>query len=158
MDQIATEPREIAGLDGLRACLGEELGVSPWHLIDQAAIDTFAEATGDRYWIHTDPARAAQTPAGSTIAHGLFVLGLGPILSYEVYVITGFSMYLNYGFGKVRWTAPVPVGSRVRMRATLTGIDETPRGVTCTIEQVFEREGQEKPVCVAESLIRLVPA
>lgn len=76
--------------------------------------------------------------------------------SYEIYTITGVPMYLNYGFGKVRWPAPVPVGSRVRMRATLKSIDELPGGLTCTIEQVYEREGHDRPVCVAESLIRIV--
>jgi acyl dehydratase len=157
MDQIATEPRVISGRDGLRACLGQQLGISPWHLIDQPAIDAFADATGDRFWIHTDPDRAATSPEGSTIAHGLLTLGLGPVCSYEIYTITGFSIYLNYGFGRVRWPAPLPAGSRVRMRAALTAIDETPGGVTCTIEQVFEREGHDKPVCVAESLVRLGP-
>lgn len=149
--------RTIEGVKGLRAAVGQELGVSDWHLVDQEQISAFAASTCDDYWIHTDPERAAaETPFGSTIAHGLLTLSLGPMFSYRIYAITGVPMYLNYGFGKIRFTAPVPVDSRVRMRATLDSIDEVPRGVTCTITQVFEREGTEKPVCVAESLIRVV--
>jgi acyl dehydratase len=148
--------RTIEGIEGLRACEGQELGVSAWWTIDQAQISAFADSTHDRYWIHTDPERAAATPMGSTIAHGLLTLSLGPMFSYEIYEITGFAMYLNYGFGKVRFTAPVPVGSRVRMRATLDSIAEVTGGVTCTITQVFELEGSERPACVAESLIRIV--
>jgi len=148
--------RTIDGIDGLRASVGQELGVSEWQQIDQSQISAFADSTGDQYWIHTDPERASQTPMGSTIAHGLLTLSLGPMLSYEIYEITGFEMYLNYGFGKVRFTAPVPVGSRVRMRATLESITEVSGGINCTITQVFELEGSERPACVAESLIRIV--
>jgi acyl dehydratase len=149
--------RTIEGVEGLRASVGQELGVSRWHQIDQEQISAFAQATGDRYWIHTDPERAARdTPFGSTIAHGLLTLSLGPMFSYEIYNITGFPMYLNYGFEKVRFTAPVPVGSRVRMRATLESINEVAGGITCTIAQVFELEGSERPACVAQSVIRIV--
>lgn len=148
--------RTIEGIEGLRACVGEELGISDWHQVDQDQISAFAASTGDDYWLHTDPERTRETPFGSTIAHGLLTLSLGPMFSYQLYEITGVPMYLNYGFGKVRFPAPLPVGSRVRMRATLQSIDEVPGGVTCTIAQVFEREGSDKPVCVAESLIRIV--
>jgi acyl dehydratase len=146
----------MEGMEGVRACIGEELGVSSWHTIDQAQIDAFAAATGDDYWIHTDPEKATSGPLGTTIAHGLLTLSLGPKCSYEIYEITGFPIYLNYGFGKVRWPAPVPAGTRVRMRAKLESVDESPTGATCTITQTFEAEGIDKPVCVAESLIRLV--
>lgn len=148
--------RTIEGIDGLRAAVGEELGVSEWRRLDQSQISAFADSTGDQYWIHTDPKRAADTPLGSTIAHGLLTLSLGPMFSYQIYEITGFAMYLNYGFGKVRFTAPVPVGSRVRMRATLDSINEVNGGINCTITQVFELEGSDRPACVAESLIRIV--
>lgn len=148
--------KTIDGIDGVRANAGQELGVSDWYEIRQEEIDAFAAATGDHYWIHVDPERAAASAFGSTIAHGLLTLSLGPKFSYEIYEFTGFPVYLNYGFGRVRWPAPVPVGSRVRMRATLESVDETAGGLTCTIRQTFEREGGEKPVCVAESLIRLV--
>lgn len=146
----------IDGIEGLRASVGLELGVSDWHEIDQDQISAFAAATGDDYWLHLDSERAADTAFGSTIAHGLLTLSLGPMFSYQIYEITGVPMYLNYGFGKVRFPAAAPVGSRVRMRATLQSIDEVPGGVTCTVAQFYEREGHAKPVCVAESLIRVV--
>ena len=148
--------RTIDGIDSLRAAVGEELGVSSWHRIEQEQISSFAATTGDDYWLHLDPNRAKDTPFGTTIAHGLLTLSLGPRFSYEIYQITGFPIYLNYGFGKVRFTSAVPVGSRVRMRATLKSIEEVPAGITCTITQVFELEGSEKPAVVAESLIRVV--
>jgi acyl dehydratase len=148
--------RTIEGIDGLRTAVGTELGISRWLQIDQAQISAFADVTGDHYWLHTDPKRAATTPHGSTIAHGLLTLSLGPLLSYEIYEITGFSMHVNYGFGKVRWTAPVAVGSRVRLRAQLEAINEVKGGVTCTILQTFELDGSDRPACVAESLLRVV--
>ena len=149
--------RTIEGIDALRSYVGEDLGVSSWHEINQEEITAFAELTGDKYWIHVDPARAAiETPFGSTIAHGLLTLSLGPRLSDEIYTITAVPMCLNYGFGKVRFTAPVPVGSRVRMRAKLESIAEGAGGVTCTIIQTFERESADKPACVAQSLLRVV--
>jgi len=148
--------RTIDGIEELRGCVGEELGVSEWHQVDQDQISAFAATTGDHYWLHTDPERANGTPFGSTIAHGLLTLSLGPMFSYQLYEIANVPMYLNYGFEKVRFTAPLPVGSRVRMRATLQSIEEVSGGVTCKIKQVFEREGADKPVCVAESLIRVV--
>jgi acyl dehydratase len=148
--------RTIDGVEGLRASVGQELGVSEWHQVDQDQISAFAASTGDDYWLHLDSGRARDTAFGSTIAHGLLTLSLGPMFSYQIYQITGVPMYLNYGYGKVRFPAAMPTGSRVRMRATLQSIEEVPGGVTCTIAQVFEREGHDKPVCVAESLIRVV--
>jgi acyl dehydratase len=126
--------KTIEGIEGLRASVGEELGVSDWHEIDQEQISAFAAVTGDDYWIHVDPERAKQTAFGTTIAHGLLTLSLGPKFSYQIYEIKiADSHYLNYGFGNVRFTAPVPVGSRVRMRATLRSVEEVPGGMTCTI-------------------------
>jgi acyl dehydratase len=148
-------PRRIGGIAGLRAIVGTELGVSSWVTLTQATVDGFAEATGDRYWLHVDPVRAADTPFGGTIAHGLLTLGLGPRLSYEVYAIDDVDVVLNYGFDRVRFLAPVPVGSRVRMRAELTGLDESPGAAVCRIRQTFEVDGLERPACVAESLIRV---
>jgi acyl dehydratase len=145
----------ITGIDEIKAKVGEELGVSDWHEVTQAEIDAFADATGDHQWIHVDPARAADTPFGSTIAHGLYTLSLGPKLTYDTYSIEGFGFGLNYGYNRVRFPAPLPVDSRVRMRATLTSADEVPGGVQLTVTQTFEREGGEKPVCVAESVVRL---
>jgi acyl dehydratase len=147
--------RTITGMEELRSAVGEELGVSAWHEVTQAEIDAFAAATGDDQWIHVDVERAAQTPFGSTIAHGLYTLSLGPRFSYGTYTIEGFAYALNYGYGRVRFPAPLPVGSRVRMRATLAGAEDVPGGVQIAIAQTFEREGTEKPVCVAEQLVRL---
>ncbi|HSD77538.1 MAG TPA: MaoC family dehydratase [Solirubrobacteraceae bacterium] len=144
----------INGIDELEARVGEELGVSSWHEVTQADIDAFADVTGDHQWIHVDAERAAQTPLGGTIAHGLYTLSLGPRFTYELFSIDGFAFALNYGFGRVRFPAPLPVGSKVRMRATLAGVEDVRGGVQVTVTQTYEREGGEKPVCVAESLAR----
>ena len=145
----------ISGIDELRAKVGEELGVSEWHEVSQDAINAFADATGDHQWIHVDPERAAQTPWGSTIAHGLYTLSLGPQFTFAMFTIEGFAFGLNYGYNKVRFPAPLPVNSRVRMRATLSSVEDVPGGVQLTITQTFEREGEDKPVCVAESVSRM---
>jgi acyl dehydratase len=145
----------ISGIDELRAKVGEELGVSEWHEVTQDEIDAFADATGDHQWIHVDPERAAQTPFGSTIAHGLYTLSLGPGFTFALFTIEGFAFGLNYGYNKVRFPAPLPVDSRVRMRATLANVEDVPGGVQLTITQTFEREGEDKPVCVAESVARM---
>jgi acyl dehydratase len=145
----------INGLDELKSKVGEELGVSDWIDVTQEAIDAFADATGDHQWIHVDPERAKDTPFGGTIAHGLYTLSLGPQLSYSLFEVQGVAFGLNYGYNKVRYPAPLPVGSKVRMRATLTSADDIPGGLQMTITQTFEREGGDKPVCVAESVSRI---
>ena len=145
----------ITGIDELKAKVGEELGVSDWHEVTQAEIDAFAEATGDDQWIHVDPERAAQSPFGSTIAHGLYTLALGPRFTYDAYSIEGFAFGLNYGYDRVRFPAPLPVDSRVRMHATLSSVHDVTGGIQMKVTQTFEREGEEKPVCVAEQLVRL---
>ena len=144
----------ISGIDELKAKVGEELGVSEWHEVTQDAIDAFADVTGDHQWIHVDPDRAAQTPWGGTIAHGLYTLSLGPRFTFAMFTIEGFAFGLNYGYNKVRFPAPLPVGARLRMRATLSSVDDVPGGVQLTITQTFERDGEEKPVCVAEMVSR----
>ena len=144
----------ITGIDELKAHIGHELGVSEWYEVTQETIDQFAEVTGDHQWIHVDVEKAKQTPFGGTIAHGLFTLSLGPRFSYEILDLQGFAFGVNYGYDKVRFPAPLPVGSNVRMRATLTKVDDVPGGVQFTITQTYEREGETKPVCVAESLAR----
>jgi acyl dehydratase len=148
----------ISGIDELRAKVGEELGVSEWLEVTQEAINAFADATGDHQWIHVDPERAAQTPWGSTIAHGLYTLSIGPKFTFDMFTIEGFAFGLNYGYNKVRFPAPLPVNSRLRMRATLSSVDDVPGGVQLTITQTFEREGEEKPVCVAEAVSRMYTA
>jgi len=144
----------ITGIDDLKARVGDELGVTDWHDVTQDAIDAFARATGDDQWIHVDVERAAQTAWGGTIAHGLYTLSLGPKFSYELFSFEGFGFGLNYGYNRVRFPAPLPVGSRVRMRALLAAVEEVPGGVQLTVTQTFEREGSEKPVCVADWVAR----
>jgi acyl dehydratase len=145
----------ITGLEALRAATGTELGVTEWHEVTQTAVDAFADATGDHQWIHVDPERAAQSPLGGTIAHGLYTLSLAPAMTSALLSFEGFAFALNYGYDRVRFPAPLPVGSRVRMRARLAAVEDVPGGAQITIVQTFEREGADKPVCVAESLARV---
>jgi acyl dehydratase len=145
-------------LTGTREVLdqvGQELGVSEWHQVVQSDIDQFAELTGDRQFIHVDVARASAGPFGGTVAHGFYTLSLLPALMAEIIDLEGFAFGVNYGLEKVRFPAPLPVGSRVRLRATLSKAEEIPGGVRIQTTAVFEREGGEKPVCVAESLARV---
>jgi acyl dehydratase len=145
----------LTGLEEVKAHLGRELGVSEWHEVTQEVIDKFADVTGDHQFIHVDVERAKLTPFGGTIAHGYYTLSLAPMFSYAMFSIEGFAFGVNYGLNKVRFPAPLPVGSRVRMRAKLTSVEEIPGGAQISSELTFEREGGEKPVCVAESLARV---
>ena len=145
----------LTGLDEIKAHVGQELGVSDWHLVTQENIDRFAEVTGDDQWIHVDPERAKQSPFGGTIAHGYYTLSLAPRFSYDMFKFEGFAFGLNYGLNRVRFPSPMPVGGKVRMRAKLAAIEDIPGGAQITTELTFEREGGEKPVCVAESLARV---
>ena len=147
--------RTITGLDELKQAEGEELGVSDWHEITQADIDAFADVTGDHQWIHVDPERAKDTPFGGTIAHGYFTLSLAPRFTEQVMKMEGFAMAINYGLNKVRFPAPVPVDSKVRMRAKLAELEEIAGGAQLVVELTFEREGGDKPVCVAQSVVRV---
>jgi acyl dehydratase len=147
----------LTGIDELKAQVGQELGVSDWVEVSQETIDAFADVTGDHQWIHVDPERAKETPFGGTIAHGLFTLSLGPRFTYEIFTLDGFAFALNYGYGKVRFPAPLKIGAKVRMRATLSAVEDVAGGVQMTVTQTFEVEGGEKPVCVAESLTRAYP-
>jgi acyl dehydratase len=147
--------RTITGLDELKQAKGEELGVSDWHEVTQDDINAFADATGDHQWIHVDPERAKETPFGGTIAHGYYTLSLAPKLTDEVFSMEGFAFAINYGLNKVRFPAPVPVDSKLRMRAKLAELEEIPGGAQMVMELTFEREGGEKPVCVAESVVRV---
>ena len=145
----------INGIDELKTRVGDELGVSDWRDVTQADIDKFAEVTGDDQWIHVDPERAKDTPFGGTIAHGYFTLSLAPVFSYELFEMTGVAMGINYGTNKVRYPSPLPVGARVRMRMTLQDVQDMPGGAQTTMLLTFEREGGDKPVCVAETLSRV---
>jgi acyl dehydratase len=145
----------LTGLDEVKAYVGKELGVSEWHLVTQEQIDRFAEVTGDDQWIHVDRERAAASPFGGTIAHGYYTLSLAPRFSYDMVKFEGFAFGVNYGLNRVRFPAPMPVGERVRMRSKLLAVDEIPGGAQILSELTFERDGAEKPVCVAESLARV---
>jgi acyl dehydratase len=149
--------RTITGMDELKRAEGEELGTSDWHEVTQADIDAFAEVTGDHQWIHVDPERARDTPFGGTIAHGYYTLSLAPRFTEQIVRFDGFAFAVNYGLNKVRFPAPVPVGSRVRMSAKLASLEEVPGGAQITMALTFEREGGDKPVCVAETLARVYP-
>jgi acyl dehydratase len=144
----------LSGIDEIKAKVGEELGVSSWHEVTQQDIDTFADVTGDHQWIHVDVERAKQTPFGGTIAHGYYTLSLAPALSQEVLAFDGFAFALNYGVNKVRFPAPLPVGSKVRVRAAIASVDDIQGGIQVATTLTFEREGGDKPVCVAETLAR----
>ena len=142
----------------LAACVGQEVAVSDWQTITQQQINLFAQATGDHQWIHVDPEKALQGPFGAPIAHGFLTLSLIPSFFESSFHIAGSRMGVNYGLNKVRFTAPVPVGSRLRARMTLletASIDND--GMQMTWEVTVEREGFAKPVCVAESLVRRYP-
>ncbi len=134
--------------------VGDEFGPSSWIEVDQARIDAFAEATLDRQWIHVDPERAASGPFGTTIAHGYLTLSLLPVMSYEVVPRQDGGMAINYGLNRVRFPAPVPSGSRVRGSFRVDAVEEADWGYQATMVATVEREGGERPVCVAEIVFR----
>ncbi|MFD8920342.1 MaoC family dehydratase [Streptomyces sp. NPDC059569] len=148
------EPRIFTSAEELRVGIGEQLGHSEWLEIDQKRIDLFAEATGDHQWIHVDPERAAAGPFGTTIAHGYLTLSLLPVFVPQILRVENVQMGINYGTNKVRFPSPVPVGSRLRASAVLTDVAEAGGGVQLTTLVTVEREGGEKPACVAESVSR----
>lgn len=146
---------EIENLTHLRALVGKEIAVSDWFEVTQERINQFAAATGDHQWIHLDVERAKnESPYGATIAHGFLTLSLMSTLLAQAFRLNGVKMSINYGLNKVRFTAPVPAGSRIRARVTLQKLEDIPGGVQATWGVVIEREGAEKPVCVAEWLGR----
>ena len=145
----------ITGLDELRQAEGQELGTSDWHEVTQSDVNAFADVTGDHQWIHVDPDRARSTPFGGTIAHGYYTLSLAPGLGEQIFAFQGFAFAVNYGLNRVRFPAPLPVGSRVRMHAKLKHVEDVPGGAQITTELTFEREDGDKPVCVAETLARV---
>jgi acyl dehydratase len=147
--------RTITGLDELKQTAGQDLGTSDWHEVTQDAIDAFADVTGDHQWIHIDAERARETPFGGTIAHGYYTLSLAPMFTEQIFGLDGFGFAVNYGLNKVRFPAPLPVGSRLRMHAKLAALDEIPGGAQITVQVTFEREGGDKPVCVAETVARV---
>ena len=139
--------------------IGEEIGASDWVTIDQATIDKFAEATGDHQWIHVDVERSkTEMPGGKTIAHGFLTLSLLPRLSATIWAITHRSRGVNYGLNKLRFTAPVPCGSRVRLRQKLLAAEDVKdAGIRMTFENVIDIEGQTQPALIAEGLSIVYP-
>ncbi len=146
--------RVITGADELKSLIGEHLGYSDYMEITQDRVNKFADATGDHQWIHVDVERAKAGPFGGPIAHGYLTLSLGPVLYPTIVRIEGFSMGVNYGANKVRFPAPVPVGSRLRLGVKLLGVEDITGGVQMTMEFTFECEGASKPSCVAEIIFR----
>lgn len=135
---------------------GQVLGTSDWFEITQERVNTFADATDDQQWIHVDVERAkAESPFGGPIAHGFLTLSLFVPMWSQVLLVTDVGMAVNYGLNKVRFPAPVPVGSRIRLTATLSEFEEVKGGVQITASGTIEREGSDKPVCVLESVTRL---
>ena len=155
------QPLVLHGLQDLQQHVGQELGVSGWRAVEQADIDTFAELTGDKQWIHVDPVRAAGGQFGATIQHGFLTLGLATGLLWEVCTVDGFAVVLNYGLNKVRFPAPLLVGSRLRMRVLLADVRtlDAPGGTggEAVYRLTYEVEGQQKPCCVADLVFRYYP-
>jgi acyl dehydratase len=150
--QAAPRRYQLAELQGH---VGQEIGLSDWMSVEQPRIDGFADATGDRQWIHIDPARAAQGPFGTTIAHGYLTLSLLPVLLDSALVIEDARMGVNYGLNKVRFTAPVPAGSRLRARFVLAEYRRLPGGgAQLTTDVTYELESGGKSPCVVQSIAR----
>ena len=156
MPEPAVAALVVDGGADLRARAGDELGVSDWYEVTQAVVDAFAACTEDFQWIHVDVDRARASEAGTTIAHGLLTLSLGPRFNDEIFRVEGFRQALNYGYEKVRFPAPVPVGERLRMRALLLTAVEVPGGVQTVIRQTYELGSGGKPACVADAVTRWV--
>jgi acyl dehydratase len=148
----------FASLQDVASSVGQDVAVSDWVVVTQEQINLFAQATGDHQWIHTDADKAQSGPFGSTIAHGFLTLSLLPQFFESAFDIQGSRMGINYGLNKVRFTAPVPVGSRLRAHMHLLACEAIDnQGVQMTWKVSVEREGSDKPVCVAESLVRRYP-
>jgi acyl dehydratase len=154
--------RTFTSFDELSDAIGQELGTSDWLTIDQERVDQFAEATGDHQWIHVDVERAASGPFGGTIAHGYLTLSLVPFLGAQVFALDTPGAKLNYGVNKVRFPAPLLVGSRVRDTVTVKDVTDLPSGKQLVLSHVITVETpdgqlQERPACVAETVVLLLP-
>ncbi|HJV52120.1 MAG TPA: MaoC family dehydratase [Noviherbaspirillum sp.] len=148
--------REISSVEELKNLIGQEVAVTDWVAITQERVNMFADATGDHQWIHIDVERSRkESPYGGTIAHGFLTLSLLPMLMERAVSFPTIKMGVNYGLNKVRFPAPVPVGSRLRARMALQEVEDIEGGAQITWKVTIEREGGDKPVCVAESIARL---
>ncbi|MBO9523777.1 MAG: MaoC family dehydratase [Nocardioidaceae bacterium] len=148
--------RVFTTFEEIEAAAGEVIGTSEWVKIDQKRVNEFADATGDHQWIHVDLERAAAGPFGGTIAHGYLTLALIPWLGSMVFHLETPGAKLNYGLNKVRFPAPVPVGSRLRDTVTIKEVVDLPAGKQLTVGHVIEIEGADKPACVAETVVLLL--
>lgn len=147
--------REISSIAELKSLVGQEVAVTDWFSINQDRVNLFAEATGDHQWIHLDAQRCRkESPYGTTIAHGFLTLSLLPVIMESAVSMPTSKMGVNYGLNKVRFPAPVPVGSRVRGRLTLQEVEDIEGGAQLIWKVTIEREGSDKPVCIAESIVR----
>ncbi|MEU8482608.1 MaoC family dehydratase [Streptomyces sp. NPDC048641] len=144
----------VSGLAEVKKLAGSDLGSSEWTDVTQERIDTFADATGDHQWIHTDPERAKEGPFGAPIAHGYLTLSLFIPMFTELLDVEGVTTKVNYGLNKVRFPAPVPAGSRIRLAARLAAVEDVPGGVQITVDGTVEIEGAAKPACVLQSVSR----
>ncbi|MER7196845.1 enoyl-CoA hydratase [Streptomyces sp. CB01635] len=144
----------VNGLDELKKLAGSDLGSSEWTDVTQERIGTFADATDDHQWIHADPERAKEGPFGAPIAHGYLTLSLFIPMFTELLDVEGVTTKVNYGLNKVRFPAPVPAGSRIRLAARLAGVEDVPGGVQITVDGTVEIEGAAKPACVLQSVSR----
>jgi acyl dehydratase len=145
----------VSSIEELNKLTGQHLGWSDWHVIDQAQVDLFADATGDHQWIHVDPERAATGPFGATIAHGYLTLSIIPAILQEVVRVQGFKFGVNYGCNKVRFPSPVVVGSKLRLGATIASVESVgDTGAQVVLDVTIETEGAAKPSCVAQVVYR----
>ena len=145
-----------SSIEDLEAAVGVDVGPSDWLEVDQDRVNTFADATGDHQWIHIDPERAKDGPFGTTIAHGFLTLSLLPYFIGSMREVTNVRMSVNYGLNKVRFPAPVPVGSRLRATSTVTSVDRLDEHSVQVVTRVtLEIDGNEKPACVAETVARV---
>jgi acyl dehydratase len=147
--------REFTSIDELTAAVGDTLGPGPWLLIDQARVNAFADTTDDHQFIHVDPERAAKTPFGGPVAHGFLTLSLLPSLVGALYTVKGVRMGVNYGLNRVRFPAPVRVGTSIRVRAEIASVDPIADGVQLVTNVTVESDAADKPVCVAETVSRI---
>jgi len=151
---VTTTVETVADLASL---VGQPLGHSSWFEVTQERVNAFADATEDHQWIHVDPERAAEGPFGTTIAHGFLTLSLLVRFWYEVGpAFEGYRMGINYGLNRVRFPAPVRVGQKIRLSATLAAVEDVPGGVQVTVDCVVEADGSDKPACVAQAVFRIL--
>jgi acyl dehydratase len=145
---------DFKSADELKAAIGKPLGESDWLVIDQQRIDQFADSTGDHQWIHVDPERAKDGPFGTTIAHGYLTLSITNMFLPQLVTVSTAKLGINYGANKVRFPAPVPVNSRIRVRGEILEVDDVAGGVQMIVRLTVDVEGGDKPACVVDSVTR----